>query len=135
MQISYHSVLTKIQKLQNLKKKKKKLFSVPVDIARNCPVRPVRGRYGRYKASMAGIFSGTKQGGRAYWIAGRYGIFRPYRPVRYGIENLGFDATFIKNIKSCQQHLSFYHFPNKMFLKIVLKPMSLRHFPFIYTIT
>uniref|UniRef100_A0A7N2LVG5 Uncharacterized protein n=1 Tax=Quercus lobata TaxID=97700 RepID=A0A7N2LVG5_QUELO len=32
---------------------------------------------------MAGIFSGTKQEGRAYRIAGRYGIFRPYRPVRY----------------------------------------------------
>ena len=30
MQISYHSALTKIQKLQNLEKKKKKHFSVPV---------------------------------------------------------------------------------------------------------
>ena len=48
MQISYHSVLTKIQKLQNLNKKIiiiKKLFSVPAGIARNWPVR---GRYGRY---------------------------------------------------------------------------------------
>ena len=54
MQISYHSALTKIQKLQNLKKKKKNFFlyrpvrPVPAGIARNWPVRPVRGRYGRY---------------------------------------------------------------------------------------
>ena len=41
MQISYHSALTKIQKLQNFKKKKKKLFFVPAGIARNWPVRPV----------------------------------------------------------------------------------------------
>ena len=99
MQISYHFVLTKIQKLQNLKKKKKKkkLFSVPVDIARNCPVRPVRGRYGRYKASMAGIFSGTKQGGRAYRIADRYGIFRLYQPVRYEIDNLDFNTSLFQS--------------------------------------
>ena len=38
MQISYHSTLTKIQKLQ---KKKKKLFSVPAGIARNRLVWPV----------------------------------------------------------------------------------------------
>ena len=37
MQISYHSTLTKIQKLQ----KKKKLFSVPTGIARNRLVWPV----------------------------------------------------------------------------------------------
>ena len=53
MQISYHSILTKIQKVQNLNKKKKKknfflyrpVHPVPVGIARNWPVR---GRYGRY---------------------------------------------------------------------------------------
>ena len=38
MQISYYSALTKTQKLQNLKKKKKKLFSVSAGIARNWPV-------------------------------------------------------------------------------------------------
>ena len=55
MQISYHSALTKIQKLQNLKKKKKTFFflyrpvrMVPACIARNWPVRPVHGRYVRY---------------------------------------------------------------------------------------
>ena len=54
MQISYHSFLTKIQKLQNLKKKKKNFFLyrlvrlVPTGIARNWLVRPVWGRYGRY---------------------------------------------------------------------------------------
>ena len=49
IQISYHSILTKIQKLQNFKKKKKKNFflyrpvrPVPAGIARNWPVRPVR---------------------------------------------------------------------------------------------
>ena len=41
MQISYHSTLTKIQKLQNLKKKKKN--SVLARIARNWPVfKPVQ---------------------------------------------------------------------------------------------
>ena len=39
-------------------------------------------------SNVAGIFSGTKQGGRVYRIAGRCGIFRLYRPVRYGINNL-----------------------------------------------
>ena len=76
MQISYHSVLTKIQKLQNLKKKKKKKTFF------------YTGRYCPKLAGTAGIFSGTKQGGRVYRIAGRYGIFRPYRPVQYGIDNL-----------------------------------------------
>ena len=38
MQISYHFSLTKIQKLQNLKKKKK---IVPTGIARNWPVQLV----------------------------------------------------------------------------------------------
>ena len=46
MQISYHSALTKIQKLQNFKKKT--FFFVPAGIARNWPVRlvffPVRNR-------------------------------------------------------------------------------------------
>ena len=79
MQISYHSVLTKIQNLQNLKKKKKKkLFSVPVST-------PGTGRYCPKLTGTAGIFSGTKQGGQAYRIAGRYGIFLP---VWYGIDNL-----------------------------------------------
>ena len=73
MQISYHSVLTKIQKLQNLKKKKTFFCT---------------GRYCPKLAGTAGIFSGTKQRGRVYRIAGRYGIFRPYWPVRYGIDNL-----------------------------------------------
>ena len=39
MQTSYHFALTKIQKLQQ---QKKKLFSVPADIARNWPLH---GRY------------------------------------------------------------------------------------------
>ena len=42
MQISYHSTQTKIQKLQNLKKKKK---FVPAGIARNWLVWPVHGRF------------------------------------------------------------------------------------------
>ena len=36
MQISYYSALIKIQKLQNLKKKKK-LFSIPASTGRYCP--------------------------------------------------------------------------------------------------
>ena len=62
MQISYHSVLTKIQKLQNLKKKKK-IFSVLAGTGWYCPKL----------AGTAGIFSGTKQGGRVYRITGWYG--------------------------------------------------------------
>ena len=77
IQISYHFVITKIQKLQNLKKKKK-IFYVPAGT-------PGTGRYCPKLAGTAGIFSGTKQGGRVYRIAGRYGIFRP---VRYEIDNL-----------------------------------------------
>ena len=51
MQISYHSTLTKIQKLQNFEKNKK-----------NQPVLPEIDRYGWYMAGTAGIFFGTKQG-------------------------------------------------------------------------
>ena len=65
MQISYHSALTKIQKLQNLEKKKKKksvLTSMP-GIGWYCPKL----------AGMADIFSGTKHGGYMYKFACRYG--------------------------------------------------------------
>ena len=58
-------------------------------------------RYGRYDAGTAGIFSGTKQGGQAYRIASRYGIFWPYRPVQYGINNLDFitsNSNLVPNI-------------------------------------
>ena len=48
MQISYHSALTKIQKLQHLKKKKKNLCI---------------GQYCSKLINTAGIFSGMKQGG------------------------------------------------------------------------
>ena len=51
-------------------------------------VLPEIGRYGRYEAGTVGIFSDMKQEGRTYRIASRYGIFRPYRPVWYGIDNL-----------------------------------------------
>ena len=91
MEISYHSVLTKIQKLQKFKKKKKKTFFCTGRYARYRPVLPEIVRYSQYEAGTAGIFSGTKQGGQAYRIASRYDIFRPYRPVRYGIDNLGYD--------------------------------------------
>ena len=87
IQISYHFVLTKIQKLQNLKKKKKKkTFFLYRSVRPVLPEIGRYGRYGRYEAGTAGIFSGTKQGSRVYRIAGRYGIFRPVQPVRYGID-------------------------------------------------
>ena len=56
MQISYHFFLTKIRKLQNLKKKKKKLFSVPAGT-------PDTGRYCPKLAGTAGISTGTKHRG------------------------------------------------------------------------
>ena len=96
IQISYHFVLTKIQKLQNLKKKKKTFFCTG-RYARYRPVLPEIGWYGRYETGTAGIFSGTKQGGRVYRIAGRYGIFRPVRPVRYGIDTHGQNSAILIN--------------------------------------
>ena len=82
IQISYHSILTKIQELQNLKKKKKKK-----NFFLYRPVLPEIDRYGWY-GRYGRYFFGTKQGSRTYRIAGRYNIFRPYRPIRYGIDNL-----------------------------------------------
>ena len=70
-------------KNSKLKKKKKKILYRPARL-----VLPEIGRYGWYMASMAGIFSGTKQRGYMYRFACRYGIFRPYRSVRYIIDSL-----------------------------------------------
>ena len=64
MQISYHSVLTKIQKLQNLKKKKK--ISVPAGTLGT----------GRYCPKLAGM-PGT----------------RPVRPVFFPVQNRGVECT------------------------------------------
>ena len=73
MQISYHSALTKIQKLQYLKKKKTFFCT---------------GRYVPKLAGTAGIFFGMKQRGYTYRFTCWYGIFWLYRPVRYGIYSL-----------------------------------------------
>ena len=105
MQISYHSVLTKIQKLQNLKKKKKKkLFFYT---SQYCPKL----------AGTASIFSGTKQEGYTYRFACRYGIFQPYWPVRYGIDSLGI------NILHFEVHLQMKFFRGS--LVFPLKKISL----------
>ena len=80
MQISYHSTLTKIQKLQ-----KKKLFFYTGRYDQYRPVLSEIGRYGWYMADTTGIFSGTNQGGYMYRFACRYGI---YQPVRYEIGTL-----------------------------------------------
>ena len=84
MQISYHFTLTKIQKLQ----KKKKTFSIMAGT-------PGTGWYCLKLASTAGIFSGIKQGGYMYQIAYRYGIFRRYRPVWYGIDSLDMNWVLV----------------------------------------
>ena len=94
MQISYHFALTKIQKLQNLKKKKKNFFFCTGRYARYRPVLPEIGRYARYMVGTLGIFSGTKQEGYTYWIACWYSIFRLYRLVRYGIDSLTYRLPF-----------------------------------------
>ena len=73
MQISYYFALTKIQKLQNLKKKKNFFLYRPVLLE--------IGRYGWY-------FFWYETGGYMYRFACRYGIFRLYRPVRYEIDSL-----------------------------------------------
>ena len=80
MQISYHSVLTKIQKLQNLKKKKK--IYVPanmpgtgrycpklVDTAGTRPVRPIFFPVRNRGVKHTGLLAGTIYSGRT----GRYG--------------------------------------------------------------
>ena len=67
MQISYHSVLTKIQKVQNFKKKKKKkLFSVPAGTPGT----------GRYCPKLAGTAD-----------------TRPVRPVFFPVRNRGVECT------------------------------------------
>ena len=66
IQISYHSILTKIQKLQNLKKKKKKLFSIPAST-------PDTGRYCPKLASTAGT--------------------RPVQPVFFWVRNRGSNVS------------------------------------------
>ena len=59
MQISYHFFLTKIQKLQNLKKKKKTFFYT----GRYARYRLVLPEIGRYEAGTAGIFFRYETGG------------------------------------------------------------------------
>ena len=88
MQISYHSVLTKIQKLRNLKKKKN-FFPASAGT-------PGTNRYFSKLAGTAGIFSSTKQGGYMYQIACQYGTFRRYQSVRYEIDSLDFYALWFK---------------------------------------
>ena len=56
MQISYHFILTKIQKLQNLKKKKKNFFSVLAGTSST-------GRYCPKLTGTAGIFFQYETGG------------------------------------------------------------------------
>ena len=81
MQISYYFALTKIQKLQNLKLKKK-LFSILVGML----------GIGRYCSKLANIFSGMKHGGYMYWFACRYGI---YQQLRYVIDSLSCIWKFV----------------------------------------
>ena len=38
-----------------------------------------------------------------------------------------FDTIFMRNIKSCKKKLIAFSFSHKIFLKIVYKPMLLRH--------
>ena len=74
--ISYHSILTKIQKLQNFKKKKNFFLYRPV--------LPEIDRYGWYKAGTADIFSGTKQGVERIGLLA--GTVYSGRTGRYGTE-------------------------------------------------
>ena len=78
IQISYHSILTKIQKLQNLKKKKKKkLFSVPAGtpgtgrycpkLAGTRPVRPVFFPVQNRGVERTGLLASTVYSGRTSW--------------------------------------------------------------------
>ena len=69
MQISYHSALTKIQKLQNLKKNKKIKYSVPAGIALNWPVRPVFFPVQNREVICTDLLAGTVYSGGT----GRYG--------------------------------------------------------------
>ena len=69
IQISYHFVLTKIQKLQNLKTKKNFFLYRPVrpvsaGIARNWPVRPVFFPVRNRGVECTGLLAGTVYSGR-----------------------------------------------------------------------
>ena len=64
MQISYHSALTKIQKLQNLEKRNFFLYR---------PVRPVLPEIGRYSQCLNQY--------ETLMFRYRYGTYRPVRPV------------------------------------------------------
>ena len=59
----------------------------------------------RYAASTVGIFSGTKQRGYLYRFAGQYGIYRPYRPVRYEINFLGLFCLEILHLSHLRPYL------------------------------
>ena len=47
-------------------------------------------RYSRYTAFTIGIFFGYETMGYLYRFTGRYGIYRPYKSVQYGIDFLDF---------------------------------------------
>ena len=98
MQISYHSVLTKIQKLQNLKKKKKKknfflywpVRPIPAGIARNWPVRPVFFPVRNKGVERTGLLAGTVYSGRT---------------SRYGTESITLFKRFLyEQIETTRQY-------------------------------
>ena len=64
-------------------------------------------------------------GGRAYRIAGRYGIFWPYRPVRYEINNLAcnwYTIEMILMIVLCKNDvLQNYDPPPQLVMKKLVK--------------
>ena len=66
MQVSYHSILTKIQKLQKKKTKKKNFFFLYQ------PVLPKIGQYGRYGRYLNRYETLAFR----YWYMYRYGTYR-----------------------------------------------------------
>ena len=80
-------------------------IQIPADTAGIC-------WYGWYKAGTADISTGMKHRGQSYWIAGRYGIFRPYRPVRYGIDNIDTNWTK-KQFSALRNFVLGFHTPGK----------------------
>ena len=74
-------------------------------------------------SNVAGIFSGTKQGGRVFRIAGRYSIFRPYRLVRYGIDNLGPNNTVSKTVIKVTSETVDLHEGRRLFRGCAIKAL------------
>ena len=120
MQISYHSILTKIQKLQNFKKKKKNLFSVPAGMpstGQYCPklagtrlVQPVFFPVWNKGVECTGLLAGTVYSRRT----GRYGT--KLITLIASLNQTSFPRSFIFGTASVAYQVTMSQFPLCLFI-------------------